>query len=32
VVVDDIHGLQNVPVTPITIQSVTVLKGDKTVK
>jgi peptidyl-prolyl cis-trans isomerase A (cyclophilin A) len=32
VVVDDMHGLQNVPITPITIQSVTVLKGDKTVK
>jgi peptidyl-prolyl cis-trans isomerase A (cyclophilin A)/peptidyl-prolyl cis-trans isomerase B (cyclophilin B) len=32
VVVDDIRGLENVPVTPVTIQSVTVLKGDKTVK
>ena len=32
VVVDDIHGLQNVPVTPVVIQSVTVLKGDKLVK
>jgi peptidyl-prolyl cis-trans isomerase A (cyclophilin A)/peptidyl-prolyl cis-trans isomerase B (cyclophilin B) len=32
VVVDDVHGLQNVPVTPVVIQSVTVLKGDKLVK
>jgi peptidyl-prolyl cis-trans isomerase A (cyclophilin A) len=32
VVVDDIHGLENVPVTPVTIQSATVLKGDKLVK
>jgi peptidyl-prolyl cis-trans isomerase A (cyclophilin A)/peptidyl-prolyl cis-trans isomerase B (cyclophilin B) len=32
VVVDDIHGLQNVPVTPVTIQSATILKGDKLVK
>jgi len=32
VVVDDIHGLENVPVTPVVIQSVTVLKGDKLVK
>jgi len=32
VVVDDVRGIQNVPVTPIVIQSVTVLKGDKTVK
>jgi peptidyl-prolyl cis-trans isomerase A (cyclophilin A) len=32
VVVDDVRGMQNVPVTPIVIQSVTVLKGDKTVK
>ncbi|KAF1858309.1 hypothetical protein Lal_00014811 [Lupinus albus] len=29
VVVDDIHGLENVPVTPVTIQSATLLKGDK---
>ena len=29
VVVDDIRGLENVPVTPITIQSATLLKGDK---
>jgi peptidyl-prolyl cis-trans isomerase A (cyclophilin A) len=29
VVVDDIHGMQNVPVTPIVIQTVTVVKGDK---
>jgi len=29
VVVDDIHGMQNVPVTPIVIKSVTVVKGDK---
>jgi len=32
VVVDDIHGLENVPVTPVTIQSATRLKGDKLVK
>ena len=32
VVVDDIRGLENVPVTPVTIQSATVLKGDKAVK
>jgi len=32
VVVDDIRGLQNVPVVPITITSVTVLKGAKLVK
>lgn len=32
VVVDDIRGLENVPVTPVVIQSVTVLKGDKLVK
>jgi len=32
VVVDDIHGLENVPVTPVTIQSATILKGDKLVK
>ena len=32
VVVDDIHGLENVPITPVTIQSATVLKGDKLVK
>jgi peptidyl-prolyl cis-trans isomerase A (cyclophilin A) len=32
VVVDDIHGLENVPVTPVTIQSATLLKGDKLVK
>jgi peptidyl-prolyl cis-trans isomerase A (cyclophilin A) len=32
VVVDDVRGMQNVPVTPIVIQSVTVLKDDKTVK
>jgi peptidyl-prolyl cis-trans isomerase A (cyclophilin A)/peptidyl-prolyl cis-trans isomerase B (cyclophilin B) len=29
VVVDDIRGLENVPVTPVTIQSATLLKGDK---
>lgn len=32
VVVDDVRGMQNVPVVPIFIQSVTVLKGDKLVK
>ena len=32
VVVDDIRGLENVPVTPVTIQSATLLKGDKAVK
>jgi len=30
--VDDTHGMQNVPVTPVTIESVSVLKGDKVVK
>jgi peptidyl-prolyl cis-trans isomerase A (cyclophilin A)/peptidyl-prolyl cis-trans isomerase B (cyclophilin B) len=32
VLVDDIHGMQNVPVTPVVIQSVTLLKGDKRVQ
>lgn len=32
VVVDDVRGMQNVPVVPITITSVTLLKGDKLVK
>jgi peptidyl-prolyl cis-trans isomerase A (cyclophilin A)/peptidyl-prolyl cis-trans isomerase B (cyclophilin B) len=32
VVVDDIHGLENVPITPVTIQSATLLKADKAVK
>ncbi|WP_198118786.1 peptidylprolyl isomerase [Massilia rhizosphaerae] len=32
VLVDDIHGLENVPVTPVVIQSATILKGDKLVK
>jgi peptidyl-prolyl cis-trans isomerase A (cyclophilin A)/peptidyl-prolyl cis-trans isomerase B (cyclophilin B) len=32
VVVDDVRGMQNVPVTPIFVKSVTVLKGDKLVK
>ncbi|MCA1246178.1 peptidylprolyl isomerase [Massilia sp. MS-15] len=32
VMVDDVRGMQNVPVTPIFIQSVNVLKGDKLVK
>jgi peptidyl-prolyl cis-trans isomerase A (cyclophilin A)/peptidyl-prolyl cis-trans isomerase B (cyclophilin B) len=32
VVVDDIRGLENVPVTPVTIQSATLLKADKAVK
>jgi peptidyl-prolyl cis-trans isomerase A (cyclophilin A)/peptidyl-prolyl cis-trans isomerase B (cyclophilin B) len=27
--VDDIRGLENVPITPVTIQSATLLKGDK---
>ena len=30
--VDDTHGLQNVPVTQVVIQSATLLKGDKAVK
>ena len=29
VVVDDVRGMQNVPITPIVIKSVTVVKGDK---
>ena len=32
VLVDDVRGMQNVPVVPIFIKSVTVLKGDKLVK
>jgi len=32
VVVDDVRGMQNVPVVPITITSVTLLKGNKLVK
>ena len=32
VVVDDVRGMQNVPVTPIVIQSTTLLKGEKLVK
>jgi len=32
VLVDDIHGMENVPVTPVVIKSVTLLKDDKTVK
>jgi peptidyl-prolyl cis-trans isomerase A (cyclophilin A) len=32
VLVDDTHGYQNVPVTPVVIESVTLLKGDKAVK
>lgn len=32
VMVDDVRGMQNVPVTPIFIKSVSVLKGDKLVK
>ena len=32
VVVDDVRGMENVPVTPIVIQSATVLKDDKKVK
>lgn len=32
VVVDDVRGMQNVPVVPIVIQSTTLLKGDKLVK
>ena len=32
VVVDDMRGMQNVPVTPVVIRSATVLTGDKLVK
>jgi peptidyl-prolyl cis-trans isomerase A (cyclophilin A) len=32
VLVDDVHGMENVPVTPVVIQSVTLLKADKAVK
>jgi peptidyl-prolyl cis-trans isomerase A (cyclophilin A)/peptidyl-prolyl cis-trans isomerase B (cyclophilin B) len=32
VVVDDVRGMQNVPVTPVVIQSATIIKSDKTVK
>ena len=32
VVVDDVRGMQNVPVVPIKITNVTLLKGDKLVK
>jgi peptidyl-prolyl cis-trans isomerase A (cyclophilin A) len=32
VVVDDIHGMQNVPVTPVVIRSVSLVHGDKAVK
>ena len=32
VLVDDVRGMQNVPVTPIFVKSVTVLRGDKLVK
>lgn len=32
VVVDDVRGMENVPVTPIFIKSATILKGDKLVK
>ena len=32
VVVDDVRGMENVPVTPIFIKSATLLKGDKLVK
>ncbi|MDN4054982.1 peptidylprolyl isomerase [Massilia sp. YIM B02763] len=32
VVVDDVRGMENVPVTPIVIQSATVVKADKRVK
>ena len=32
VMVDDMRGMQNVPVTPVVIQSATVLTGDKLVK
>ncbi|WP_036166105.1 peptidylprolyl isomerase [Massilia sp. 9096] len=32
VLVDDIHGMQNVPVTPVIIKSATLLKEDKAVK
>jgi peptidyl-prolyl cis-trans isomerase A (cyclophilin A) len=29
VLVDDIHGMENVPVTPVVIKSATILKGEK---
>jgi len=32
VLVDDVHGMQNVPVTPVVIQSVTLLKDAKRVQ
>jgi peptidyl-prolyl cis-trans isomerase A (cyclophilin A)/peptidyl-prolyl cis-trans isomerase B (cyclophilin B) len=32
VVVDDVRGMENVPVTPVVIQSANLLKGDKLVK
>ena len=32
VMVDDMRGMQNVPVTPVVIQSATLVKGDKLVK
>jgi peptidyl-prolyl cis-trans isomerase A (cyclophilin A)/peptidyl-prolyl cis-trans isomerase B (cyclophilin B) len=32
VVVDDVHGLQNVPVVPVVIQSASIIKSDKPVK
>jgi peptidyl-prolyl cis-trans isomerase A (cyclophilin A) len=32
VVVDDVHGLQNVPVVPVVIQSASIIKSDKAVK
>jgi peptidyl-prolyl cis-trans isomerase A (cyclophilin A) len=32
VVVDDVKGLQNVPVVPVVIQSASIVKSDKTVK
>ena len=32
VVVDDVRGMENVPVTPVFIKSATLLKGDKLVK
>jgi peptidyl-prolyl cis-trans isomerase A (cyclophilin A) len=32
VVVDDVRGMQNVPVTPVVIQSATLIKSDNSVK
>jgi cyclophilin family peptidyl-prolyl cis-trans isomerase len=32
VMVDDMRGMQNVPVTPVVIRSATVLTGEKLIK